>query len=309
MGLLTYISYVAVIAAFAFVTLSLASGLLYVSELIEEHSRLAKVYGQRGIFAIIALHVILYFSESLPLAHTAFSIICHIVYLQNFSASWPLISLTSISFIASCLLVIADHFLWFFHFAHITQEARHRRTYRGPPPEAPPGFTEIASFFGICVWLAPLFLFLSLSANDNALPVSAAEPGSPSGSSSMQYAQTRVSLFRSLFSLDSLPHLRPKGSRRNTDGLLAPHSPNPARTSTFPPATPTTSRYMPPPPRSPGPGRVAEADGRLTPSQSFTLDPPPRRSTPARRHEGAVGDTSGLGLRRIPSSTVVDKDS
>lgn len=36
-----------------------------------------------------------------------------------------------------------------------------------------PNFGEIATFFGICVWLAPLFLFLSLSANDNALPLNA----------------------------------------------------------------------------------------------------------------------------------------
>jgi hypothetical protein len=41
---------VAIVAAFAFVTLSLASGLLYISELIEEHSRPAKVIGQRGIY-------------------------------------------------------------------------------------------------------------------------------------------------------------------------------------------------------------------------------------------------------------------
>jgi len=29
---------------------------------------------------------------------------------------------------------------------------------------------DIAAFFGVCVWFVPLFLFLSLSANDNALP-------------------------------------------------------------------------------------------------------------------------------------------
>lgn len=34
------------------------------------------------------------------------------------------------------------------------------------------GFMDVAAFFGICVWAAPLFLFLSLSANDNALPSS-----------------------------------------------------------------------------------------------------------------------------------------
>ena len=43
-------SYLSLVAAFAFVTLSLASGLLYVSELIEEHSRLAKIWGKRGIY-------------------------------------------------------------------------------------------------------------------------------------------------------------------------------------------------------------------------------------------------------------------
>lgn len=121
---------------------------------------------------VISLHVLLYFSDSLPPLQTIFSVACHVVYLQNFSHTWPLISLTSPSFLASCVLVIADHFIWFFHFARITNEARHLRTYRGLTVDVP-NFTEIASFFGLCVWLAPLFLFLSLSANDNALPMSA----------------------------------------------------------------------------------------------------------------------------------------
>lgn len=103
---------------------------------------------------------------------------CHFVYLQNFTPTWPFISLSSLSFLGSCVLVVVDHFLWFFYFARITQEARHRahRSYRGPPlPHAVPNFGDIATFFGICVWLAPLFLFLSLSANDNALPTNAGE--------------------------------------------------------------------------------------------------------------------------------------
>ncbi|KAF9006530.1 transmembrane adaptor Erv26 [Cyathus striatus] len=151
-----------------------SSGLLYVSELIEEHTRTAKVIGS---VVIILLHVLFYFSDSLPLLQTAFSVTCHIVYLQNFSSSWPLISLSSLSFLASCALVIADHFIWFFYFARKTNEARHVRSYRASAAHIP-GFTEIASFFGICVWLAPLFLFLSLSANENALPVSAGQlPG------------------------------------------------------------------------------------------------------------------------------------
>lgn len=33
-----------------------------------------------------------------------------------------------------------------------------------------PSFTEIASFFGLCVWLVPFALFVSLSAGENVLP-------------------------------------------------------------------------------------------------------------------------------------------
>jgi len=31
-------------------------------------------------------------------------------------------------------------------------------------------FTEVASFFGLCVWLIPFALFVSLSASENVLP-------------------------------------------------------------------------------------------------------------------------------------------
>ena len=125
---------------------------------------------------IILVHFLLYFYDSLPLTQILFSVFCHIVYLQNFTSTWPFISLTSLSFLGSCVLVVVDHFMWFFYFAKVTQEARHRahRSYRGPPlPHTVPNFGDIATFFGICVWLAPLFLFLSLSANDNALPTNA----------------------------------------------------------------------------------------------------------------------------------------
>ena len=127
---------------------------------------------------MIFFHVVLYFTDSLPFLQTTFSIICHIVYLQNFSHTWPLISLSSPAFIASCILVIADHFTWFFHFSHFTRQARYPRSHLGSGSTAP-GFIEIASFFGICVWLAPLFLFLSLSANDNTLPMSSGVYVSP----------------------------------------------------------------------------------------------------------------------------------
>lgn len=42
--------YPAAIVAFVFVTLSLASGLLYVAEVIEEYSRTAKLIGRRTTY-------------------------------------------------------------------------------------------------------------------------------------------------------------------------------------------------------------------------------------------------------------------
>lgn len=113
------------------------------------------------------------FTDSLPFHKLAFSILCHVIYLQNFSNSWPVIPLSSPSFVASCILVVVDHFMWFFYFARVTHEERQmaRKAYRGGGSVVKaPSFGDMATFFGICVWLTPLFLFLSLSANDNTLP-------------------------------------------------------------------------------------------------------------------------------------------
>lgn len=124
---------------------------------------------------IITLHVLLLFTDALPPLSVFFSITCHLVYLSNFTSSWPFISLSSPRFILSCVLVIADHFTWFYHFANKASEAKRRPKYRYGAGNGNTGyngqehsFLDVAAFFGICVWAVPLFLFLSLSANDNA---------------------------------------------------------------------------------------------------------------------------------------------
>lgn len=45
-------------------------------------------------------------------------------------------------------------------------------------PSDIPTFTEIASYFGLCVWLVPFALFVSLSASDNVLPTIGGEGSS-----------------------------------------------------------------------------------------------------------------------------------
>lgn len=46
-----------------------------------------------------------------------------------------------------------------------------------------PTFTEIASYFGLCVWLVPFALFVSLSAGENVLPSMGSEYATGEGSS------------------------------------------------------------------------------------------------------------------------------
>ncbi|GJN87867.1 hypothetical protein Rhopal_000822-T1 [Rhodotorula paludigena] len=180
------LSWLACIAGFVFVLLSLASGLLYVAEVIEEHSGLAKTIGQRLIYATtqaeIVLFCLLYFVDGLP---------WHLV--ANFSRNWPTISLTSVTFIASCIFVLASHFLSFRHFSARTASGHSGRYthYNAYDPKRgrygvsnhSESFLEVATFFAICVWLVPFYLFLSLSANDNVLP-SAGESAAPSRRSS-----------------------------------------------------------------------------------------------------------------------------
>jgi hypothetical protein len=123
----------------------------------------------------MVIHVLLLAVDRLPFYLILFSLVAHAVYLTNFTSSWPFISLTSPRFLLSCVMVVADHFLWFFHFAAKAQEAKAKRSprYRYGAKTSTvdsPSFTDVAAFFAICVWLVPLFLFLSLSANDNVLP-------------------------------------------------------------------------------------------------------------------------------------------
>jgi len=252
--LLYLLSYGVGLTSAGFVIFSLANGLLWLAELIEEHSKFSKAIGIRLTYGIILLHLAIYFTETLPFHLLAFSSACHVIYLQNFSMTWPLISLTSPTFILSCIAVVADHFLWFSYFAQQAQQARQWHRGRFTPGASPDlvhhSFWETTSFFGTCVWMIPLFLFLSLSANDNALPFSVSAPGRENTSSSQTARAPRSSLFKRLFRL--LPDaLIPKylKSKETVLPMLSPStSISQPRADFFlqQPPTPTRSRLSQP---------------------------------------------------------------
>ncbi len=83
---------------------------------------------------------------------------------------------------AVVVLVIANHYLWFRHFSAPSTSANSYSNYPYDRPDIPT-FTEIASYFGLCVWLVPFALFVSLSAGENVLPSMGSEYATGDGSS------------------------------------------------------------------------------------------------------------------------------
>ncbi|KAF2015706.1 DUF396-domain-containing protein [Aaosphaeria arxii CBS 175.79] len=183
MWILPFLGYVGVILGFAFLTLAIASGLYYLSELVEEHTVIAKRLLYQLIYGIIALQLLLLLIDGFPAGLSVLSIVSHLIYAQNLRR-FPIVKLTDPLFLLSCGLVIANHYLWFRHFS-----APPPNTYSSSYPYARdaniPSFTEIASYFGLCVWLVPFALFVSLSAGENVLPSMGSEYATGEGSSFM----------------------------------------------------------------------------------------------------------------------------
>ncbi|KAI9727834.1 MAG: erv26 super protein [Cirrosporium novae-zelandiae] len=167
MIILSLLGYLGLGLGFAFLTLAIASGLYYLSELVEEHTVLAKRALLRLIYAVIVIQVLLVVVDGFPFLLSALSIGSHVVYAGNLRR-FPFVQLGDPLFICSCVLVLLNHYLWFRHFSHPPSFPSHNPA--GYPSSSLPTFTEIASYFGICVWLVPFALFVSLSAGDNVLP-------------------------------------------------------------------------------------------------------------------------------------------
>lgn len=163
------LSFVGVVVGFFLLVLSIALGLYYISELVEEHTEPTKRILKKLIITDLVVFVLLWMFDSFPLKLIAFLFFSHLVYMQNL-ARFPYVELTSPLFLLSCVLVVANHFLWFNHFHNPSIppiEVRLRPDYT---PARIPLFAEVCSFFGICVWFVPFALFVSLSAHDNLLP-------------------------------------------------------------------------------------------------------------------------------------------
>lgn len=176
MWILPLLGYLGLLLGFVFLTLSIASGLYYLSELVEEHTVLSNKILHRLIYAVIATQTLLWLVDGFPLLLSVLSIGSHLVYMTNLR-HFPIVKLKDPMFILSCVLVVLNHWFWFRHFSEPATYASPQYTYgsrsmkdRYSTSLAQPSFTEIASYFGLCVWLVPFALFVSLSAGENVLP-------------------------------------------------------------------------------------------------------------------------------------------
>ncbi|RPA85007.1 DUF396-domain-containing protein [Ascobolus immersus RN42] len=196
MIILPLIGYLGLILGFSFLVLSIASALYYLSELVEEHTVLSKTLLSHIIKAIIALHLLLLILDRAPIPLTLFSLASHLLYSLNLR-SFPYVSVSDPTFLASCAAVLVNHVLWFRHFsapppfprghpmspdyditvARTKSEAEWEQIYI----QSVPKFREVAGFFGVCVWLVPFALFVSLTAGENVLPSMSTPVSTPSG--------------------------------------------------------------------------------------------------------------------------------
>ncbi|EMC91233.1 hypothetical protein BAUCODRAFT_127145 [Baudoinia panamericana UAMH 10762] len=179
MWVLPLLGYLGLALGFLFLTLAIASGLYYLSELVEEHAVPAKKILTRLIYVVIGLQILLAVVDRFPVTLSALSIGSHVVYMQNLRR-FPIVKLTDPIFISSCALVILNHWLWFRHFSAPPANADRYNYYAQANI---PTFTEVASFFGLNVWLVPFALFVSLSAGENVLPSMGSEYATGQGSS------------------------------------------------------------------------------------------------------------------------------
>ncbi|OAA52809.1 Transmembrane adaptor Erv26 [Beauveria brongniartii RCEF 3172] len=173
MWILPLIGYAGAIVGFGFLTLAIASGLYYLSELVEEHTVIAKRLLTRTIYTIVGVQITLWIVDGFPFWATLLGVVSHVVYLGNMRR-FPFVKLSDPLFILSCVLVLVDHYVWFRHFSDTQAASYHRASYYDDVEV--PSFTMIASYFGLCVWLVPFALFVSLSAGDNVLPTMGTEP-------------------------------------------------------------------------------------------------------------------------------------
>jgi hypothetical protein len=90
---------------------SVASGLYYLSELVEEHTVLAKKLLYRLIYGVVGLQTLLLVVDGFPVGLSALSVVSHVIYAQNLRR-FPIVKLTDPLFLLSCGMYTFSMIIW-----------------------------------------------------------------------------------------------------------------------------------------------------------------------------------------------------
>jgi hypothetical protein len=147
------LSWIAFILIAICLTISVAAGMYYVAEVIEEYTTLAKRIIRLILIIVTSLNICLILFET-PFTWTlcAIGLLSNVIYFFIL-AEFPVIGFLSPTFLFSMLLLVVHHYFAFTFF--------NNHYYV---------FPEILAYFTIFVWLIPFCFVLSLSANDYVLP-------------------------------------------------------------------------------------------------------------------------------------------
>ncbi|GFO28207.1 protein tex261-like [Plakobranchus ocellatus] len=149
------LTWLALLVQLCVATLSIAAGLYYLAELVEEYSVMtAKIIGYM-IYGTIAIHIGMLLFEDfswIMIGGGLAGCVAHLFLLQDF----PYFYLTSPAFISAVVLLFVNHYVAFAHFSSFWYP-----------------FAEVLAYFTLCLWLVPFAFFVSLSANEYVLPTTA----------------------------------------------------------------------------------------------------------------------------------------
>ncbi|KAJ8951904.1 hypothetical protein NQ318_019883 [Aromia moschata] len=115
MWFLTLVSYLAIVVQLIFITISIAAGLYYLAELIEEYTTIAKKVIWWMNSATLLLYILLWIFENFPASMVISGVLAqcsHFVILTNF----PFVSFLTPGFLASAAFIVINHYLAFSYF-------------------------------------------------------------------------------------------------------------------------------------------------------------------------------------------------
>ncbi|GFS28253.1 protein TEX261 [Trichonephila inaurata madagascariensis] len=152
MWFLYLLSWIGIVIQISFVILSVAAGLYYIAEIVEEYTVFTCRIIRILILVTMAIHGGLFLFEDLPASMIICGIVSQVMQLLVLR-TFPFFELASLPFIGSIVFVTINHYLAFQHFSYVYYP-----------------FSQVLAYFTICLWLVPFSFFVSLSANENVLP-------------------------------------------------------------------------------------------------------------------------------------------